>query len=186
MCPHGSRMRRSCNEWPRNSPTKARAFLFRVCRLAMRRYCTRNTYNREPTGTGTYRISSISGEKSCIFYIRQTVHFASASRAHPSCLKRWRGAETPPWITNYINPVHSTLRSFFLTACPCCCATSADGSIEDIGVPLEDVKARKAVCAPGQQHMYPLGDGRGGLLTRRRWKGSSPRPQLVQHIGETG
>lgn len=61
---------------------------------------------------------------------------------------------------------------------------SADGSTEDIGVPLEDVQARKEVCAPGQQHMYPLGDGRGGLLTRRRWSGSPPQPQHVQHIGE--
>eukprot|EP00752_Nemacystus_decipiens_P007415 g6630.t3 len=60
---------------------------------------------------------------------------------------------------------------------------NADGSIQDKGVPLTDVQARKAVCAPGQQHMYPLGDGRGGLLTRRRWQGSSPRPQHVQHIG---
>ncbi|CAM9649573.1 unnamed protein product [Ectocarpus sp. 13 AM-2016] len=60
---------------------------------------------------------------------------------------------------------------------------NADGSTEDIGVPLEDVQARKAVCAPGQQHMYPLGDGRGGLLTRRRWSGSPPQPQHVQHIG---
>ncbi|CAM9775634.1 unnamed protein product [Ectocarpus fasciculatus] len=60
---------------------------------------------------------------------------------------------------------------------------NADGSTEDIGVPLEDVQARRAVCAPGQQHMYPLGDGRGGLLTRRRWSGSSPQPQHVQHIG---
>lgn len=49
---------------------------------------------------------------------------------------------------------------------------------------MADVQARKAVCAPGQQHMFPLGDGRGGLLTRRRWKGSSPQPQHVQHIGE--
>eukprot|EP00903_Cladosiphon_okamuranus_P008249 g7940.t1 len=60
---------------------------------------------------------------------------------------------------------------------------NADGSTEDLGVPLADIQARKAVCRPGQQHMYPLGDGRGGLLTRRRWKGSSPRPQHVQHIG---
>ena len=59
----------------------------------------------------------------------------------------------------------------------------ADGSTEDVGARLEDIQARKSVCARDQQHMYPLGDGRGGLLTRRRWQGGSQRPQLVQHIG---
>ena len=60
---------------------------------------------------------------------------------------------------------------------------SADGSTADVGARLEDVQARKAVCATDQQHMYPLGDGRGGLLTRRRWQGGSQRPQHVRHIG---
>lgn len=31
--------------------------------------------------------------------------------------------------------------------------------------------------------MYPLGDGRGGVLRRKRWRGGSPRPQQVRHIG---
>lgn len=62
-------------------------------------------------------------------------------------------------------------------------ALKADGSTVDVGAPLRDMQAGKAACAPGQEHMYPLGDGRGGLLMRRRWRGGSPRAQHVQHIG---
>lgn len=81
-------------------------------------------------------------------------------------------------------PAYSTQSSFSPFCCPYSCVISADGSTEDIGVPVEDILAKKPVCAPHQQPMYPLEDGQGGVLVRRRWKTSSPRPQLVLHIGD--
>lgn len=62
---------------------------------------------------------------------------------------------------------------------------AADGSTVDVGARVEDVLDGKAVCPPDQQQ-YPLGDGRGGILVRKRWRGGHPRPQHIRHIGGYG
>lgn len=60
---------------------------------------------------------------------------------------------------------------------------AADGSTVDVGARVQDIESRQAVCPQGLRHLYPLGDGRGGLLLRRRWRGRDPSVQQVQHIG---
>ncbi|CAM9169154.1 unnamed protein product [Discosporangium mesarthrocarpum] len=53
----------------------------------------------------------------------------------------------------------------------------------DVGNPLELVLSRQYECPKGYHPIFPLGDGRGGLLTRQRWQGGEAHPQLVPHIG---
>lgn len=60
---------------------------------------------------------------------------------------------------------------------------TADGRTVDVGVSREDLETPKAICPPGHRPLFPLGDGRGGLLLRKRWRGGEPKAQHVEHIG---
>lgn len=59
----------------------------------------------------------------------------------------------------------------------------ADGHFVDVGALPADIEAGRTICPAGHRFSYVLGDGRGGLLMRKRWRGSGPRAQHVLHIG---
>lgn len=61
---------------------------------------------------------------------------------------------------------------------------TADGGTVDVGTRMEDLEARMIICPEGMRFLYPLGNGAGGLLSRRRWRGGRPKLQQVQHIGK--
>ncbi|CAM9467730.1 unnamed protein product [Chrysoparadoxa australica] len=77
--------------------------------------------------------------------------------------------------------LHSPLGQVMEEAVVVC---AGDSGRKNVPVLLTDLRAGQFECPPlYPRQLYPLGDGKGGLLLKPRWYGSPPKQMHVPHVG---